>query len=84
MDGGVYLPASVQKIVDCTVHITGVQKKYAKVVVGSFFGPMNDLYPDKKLVELHMFDGSSVCKKAKKIFNVVYLLLAYFVGAEHT
>ena len=31
-----------------------------------------------------MFDGASVCRKAKKILNVVYPMLSYIVGAYHT
>ena len=43
--GGVYLPMSVQKIMDCTDHITGGHNKDAKFVAESFFDPMNDLDP---------------------------------------
>ena len=46
--GGVYLPVSVQNIVDCTCHITCGHKKDSKIVVDSFFDPMNDLYPENK------------------------------------
>ena len=60
---------------DCTGHITGVHKKDAKFVVESFFDTMNDLDPDKKLVDLHMFDGASECRKAKKIEGC----LSYYV-----
>ena len=51
---------------DCTGHITGDHKKDAKCVAESFFDPMNDLDPENKLVDLHMFDGTSVCRKAQK------------------
>ena len=64
--GGVYLPVSAQKIMDCTGHITGGHKRYAKFVAYIYFDPMNDLDPEKKLVDLHMFDGFSVCRKTKK------------------
>ena len=60
--GGVYLPVSVQNIVDFTGHITGGHKKDNKFVAESFFYTMNDLDPEKKLVDLHMFDGASVCR----------------------
>ena len=63
---GVHLPVLLQNIMDCTGHITGVHKKDAKFVVESFFDTMNDLDPDKKLVDLHMFDGTSVCRKDQK------------------
>ena len=66
LDGGVYLPVSVKNIMDCTGHITGGHKKDAKFVAGVFFDPMNDFYPEKEIVDLHMFDGASVCRKAQK------------------
>ena len=50
----------------------------------SFFGPINDLDPENKLMDLHMFDGSSVCIKAQKILKVVYTMMSLIVGAEHT
>ena len=31
------------------------------------FDPLNDLDPEKKLFDLHIFDGASVCRKAKNI-----------------
>ena len=58
--GGVYLPVSVQNILDCTGHITGDHKKDAKFVADCFFDPMNEPDTEKKLVGLHMFDGASV------------------------
>ena len=57
---------SVKKIMDCTGHITGGHKKDDKFVADSFFDPMNELDPEKKPMDLHMFDGSSVCRKAKQ------------------
>ena len=45
---------------DCTGHITGGHNKDAKFVAESFFDPMNELDPDKKPMNLHMFDGASV------------------------
>ena len=82
--GGFYLPVSAQNIVYYTGHITGCHKKYAKFVAGIFFDTMNDLYLEKKLVDLHMFDGSSVCRKSRKIFKFVYPMLSCIVGADHT
>ena len=64
--GGVYLPMSVQNIVECTGHITGVHNNDANFFRESFFDPVNDLDPEKKLVDLHMFDGYSVWRKAQK------------------
>ena len=75
---------SVQNIVDCTLHITGGHEKDDKFVAESFFDPMNDLDPEKKLVDLYMCDGSSVCIKNQKIFKVVYPMLLCLVRAEHT
>ena len=57
---------SVQNIVGCTGHITGGHKKDFKFVEESFFDPMNNLDPEKKLVDLNLFDGASVCIKAQK------------------
>ena len=80
----VYLPVPVQKIVECTVHITGVHKKDAKFVAESLFDPMNYLDPEKKIVDLHMFDGSSMCRKAQNILKVFYPMLSCIDVAEHT
>ena len=74
----------VQNIVDCTGNITGGKKKDAKFVAESFFDPMNDLYPEKKLVDLHMFDAACVCRKSQKTLKVVYPILSFIVGSEHT
>ena len=43
---------SVQNIVDFKGHITGGHKKDANFFAESFFDPMNDLDPEKKLMEL--------------------------------
>ena len=64
--GGVHLPVSIQNIVYCTGHITGGHKKDAKFFTYIFFYPINYLDPEKKLVDLYMFDGASVCIKAQK------------------
>ena len=45
---------------NCTGHITGGHNKDAKFVAESFFDPINYLDPEKKLLDLHMFDGASV------------------------
>ena len=70
---------SVQNIVDCTGHTTGGHKKDANCFAESFFDPMNDLNTEKEIVDLYIFDGSSVCRKAKKIEGLsilcCYLLL---------
>ena len=66
---------SVQNIVDCIGHITVGRKKGDKCVADSFFDSINDLDPDKILVDLHMFDGASVCRKAQKVLKVVYPIL---------
>ena len=52
-----------QNIVDFTGHITGGHKKDANFFADSFFDTMNDLEPENKLVDLHMFDGDSACIK---------------------
>ena len=71
---------SVPKIVYFTGHITCGHKKDAKFVVDIFFDPINDLDTEKKLVDLHMFDGYSVCRKAKIILKVIYHMLSYIFG----
>ena len=82
--GGVHLHVSVQKIVDCTGHIAGGHKKDTKFVVESLFDPMNELDPEKKLVDLHISDGDSVYIEAKTILKVVYPMMSFIVVAEHT
>ena len=69
---------------DCTGHITGGHNKDSKFVAESFFYPMNELDPEKKLVGLHMFDRSSLCRRAQNILKVVYPSLLCIFGAEHT
>ena len=75
---------SVQNIVDCTGQITGGHKNDTKFVAESFFYPINELYTEKKLVDLRMFDRSSVFRKAQKILKVVYHMMSFIVGADHT
>ena len=65
--GGVYIHVSVQKIVECTDHITGGHKKDSKFVAEISFDSMNDIDPEKKLVDQYIFDGASMCRKAQKI-----------------
>ena len=60
---GVYLPMSFQQIVECTGHIIGCNKKDAIIFAENFFDTMNDLGTEKKPVDLHMFNGASVCRK---------------------
>ena len=69
-----------QDIVEYTGHITGGHKKDAKFVAEIFFDPMNDFDAEKKLVDLHMFDGVSVCRKDQKILLVVYPMLPCIVA----
>ena len=69
---------------DCTGHITGGHKKDTKFVAEVFFDPMNDLDPEKKLVDLNMLDGAIVCRKSQKILKVVYLMLSCIFGSNHT
>ena len=69
---------------DSTGHITGGHKKDAKIVVESLFVPMNELDLENKIVDLHMFDGYSVCRKEKETLKVVYPMLSCIFGAEHT
>ena len=82
--GGVKLPVSFQNIVDCTCHTKGGHNKVAKFVAEILFDPINDLDPEKKLMDLNMFDGASVFRKAQHILKVVYPMLSYIVGEEHT
>ena len=50
----------------------------------SFFNPKNDIDQEKKLVDLHMFDIFSVCRKVHKILKVVYIMLSCIVESDHT
>ena len=81
LDGGDHLPVSFQNILDFKGHTTGGQKKDSKFVADSFFDPKNDLDPEKKLVDLHMFDGASVYIKAQKYRRLS--ILFYHVLLEH-
>ena len=69
---------------DCTGHITGGHKKDTICFAESFFDTMNDLDPEKNLVDLHIFDGASVCRKAQIILKIFYTILSCIVGADHT
>ena len=75
----VHLPASVQNIVDCTGHITCGHKKDAKFVAENLFDPMNDLYPENKIVDLDTFDGVSVWRKAKKHWRLSIICCNVFL-----
>ena len=55
LEGLNYLRQS-KNVVDYTGHITGGNKKDAKFVADIFFGPMNELDPENKLVDL-VHDG---------------------------
>ena len=81
---GGYLPVSVQSITDCTGNITCGHKKDANFFAESLFDPTNKLDTQKKLVDLHMFYGSSVCRKAKNILKVVYPIMSCIAVADHT
>ena len=35
-------------------------------------------------MDLHIFYGASVCRKAKTILKVVYPMMSYIVGSYHT
>ena len=56
----------VKNIVNCTGNITCGHNKDANLFTDIFFDPMNELDPEKKLLNLRMFDGASVCVKAEK------------------
>ena len=77
LDGWVNLPVPVQKIVDCKVYTKGGHKKDVNCFLESFFDSMNDLDPEKKLLDLHIFDGESVCRKAKNIEGCLYYAIMY-------
>ena len=65
-----------------TVHTTGGHKKDANCIVEIFFDSMNELKPEKKLVDLHMFDRSSVYRNAKKIEGCLsYTVIYFFIRA---
>ena len=51
---------------DRTGHITDGHKNDSKFVAEILFNTINDIDPEKKCVDLYIFDGSSVCRKAKK------------------
>ena len=81
---GFHLTVSVQKIVDCKGHITGSHNKDANCFEESFFDPMNDLHLWKKTVA-YISSMEPVCTETQnKTFKVVYPMLSFIVGAEHT
>ena len=82
--GRFYLPVSVQNILDCTSYITGDHKKDAIYFAESFFDTMDDFDKENKPVDLHMFDGTSVCRKAQEILKVVYPMLSCIFGSDYT
>ena len=65
--GGVYLPVLVQKIVECTVHITGGHNKDANSFAEIFFDPINDLDPDKNM-RTYICLMEPVCAERQKKF----------------
>ena len=81
--GGVHLPLSVQNIVECTGHITSIHNKDAKCVAESFFDTTNGIDPEKKLVNLHTFNGSIVCINARKIEGCISYSVTYFGIREY-
>ena len=78
--GGYHLHVPVQNILYCTGHITGGHKKDANFFAEIFFDSMNELDPQKKLVDLYMFDGASVCRKALKTIEgfLSYTVMYYW------
>ena len=46
----------------------------------SLFDPTNDLDPEKKLVDLHMFDEASVCRKIPKKIGLSIQYCYIFLG----
>ena len=68
---------SVQNIADCIGHIIGGQNKDDNCFAETLFDPMNYLDPEKKLVDLHIFDGASVCRKDKNIESFLSYALMY-------
>ena len=44
----------------------------------SLFDTMKNLDPENKLADLHMFDGASVCRKAKKVQGCIFYAVMYF------
>ena len=69
---------------DCTDHVTGEHKKDADCFAETFFDTMDDLDAENKPVDVHIFDGASVCRKAQKILKVVYPMLSFIFRGEHT
>ena len=69
---------------DCTDHVTGGYKKDADFFAETFFDTMDDLDAENKPVDVHIFDGTSVCRKAQQILKVFYPILSCIFGEEHT
>ena len=80
---GVFNPAAVLEIVNCTSHLQTGGKKDASYIAGLFLPHLNDLDPQKSLVDLLYFDGASNVQKAGSIIGAIYPRVTCLHGAEH-
>ena len=67
----------------CTGQIICGHKKDYKFVAESLFDPMNDLNTEKEIVDLYIFDGSSVCRKAKKLKVCLSYAVIYYCSRAY-
>jgi hypothetical protein len=80
---GVDNPAAVLEIVNCSSHLQNGGKKDASYIAGLFNPHLDDLDPNKTLVDLLYFDGASNVQKAGSILGAVYPRVTCLHGSEH-
>lgn len=80
---GVFNPAAVLEIVNCSSHLQGGGKKDASYIASLFNPHLEELDPHKTLVDLLYFDGASNVQKAGSIIGAIYPRVTCLHGAEH-
>ena len=80
---GVFNPAAVLEIVNCSSHLQAGGKKDASYIASLFNPHLDELDPHKSLVDLLYFDGASNVQKAGSIIGAVYPRVTCLHGAEH-
>ena len=80
----IYLPVSVRKITDCSDWVSKGLKKDGTFVANEMKEVILELDSEKKLVDVCIMDGASVCKLAQSILKTEFPRMTCFTGADHT
>jgi hypothetical protein len=80
---GVYAPAAVLEIKDCTDRMAEGEKKDARYIAELFKPHMDTLDPNHILVDLLYFDGASNVQKAGRILEAYSPRATTLHGSEH-